>query len=144
MEKHAKKFHPIYTAESGSSSGGSRVSSIKTLIYVVYKSIRTVVFCTKLNLLLPFGPAAILVQELTDQSVSCSSHWLESFKSLVEDFFCLFVLRWIIGLGLHSKLSGYSTFGWTFRLCYRVRISVSLSLKNMIFFFEREHELLNC
>ncbi|XP_030930103.1 vacuolar cation/proton exchanger 5-like [Quercus lobata] len=56
------------TAESGSSSGGSRVSSIKTLIYVVYKSIRTVVFSNKLNLLLPFGLAAILVQELTDQS----------------------------------------------------------------------------
>uniref|UniRef100_A0A7N2R8I6 Vacuolar cation/proton exchanger n=1 Tax=Quercus lobata TaxID=97700 RepID=A0A7N2R8I6_QUELO len=55
-------------SESGSSSGGSRVSSIKTLIYVVYKSIRTVVFSNKLNLLLPFGLAAILVQELTDQS----------------------------------------------------------------------------
>nr|POE74923.1 vacuolar cation/proton exchanger 5 [Quercus suber] len=55
-------------AESGASSGGSRVSSIVTLIYVVYKSIRTVVFSNKLNLLLPFGPAAILVQELTDQS----------------------------------------------------------------------------
>ncbi|XP_075655262.1 vacuolar cation/proton exchanger 5-like [Castanea sativa] len=63
-----KKLHPIYTAESGSSYGGSRVSGIKTLIYVVYKSIRTVVFSNKLNLLLPFGPAAILVQELTDQS----------------------------------------------------------------------------
>ncbi|KAM3696000.1 hypothetical protein ACJW31_06G004600 [Castanea mollissima] len=56
------------TAESGSSSGGSRVRGIKTLIYVVYKSIRIVVFSNKLNLLLPFGPAAILVQELTDQS----------------------------------------------------------------------------
>ncbi|KAK4575494.1 hypothetical protein RGQ29_026454 [Quercus rubra] len=56
------------TAESGASSGGSRVSSVVTLIYVVYKSIRTVVFSNKLNLLLPFGPAAILVQELTDQS----------------------------------------------------------------------------
>ena len=43
-------------------------------------------------------------------------------------FFCLFVLRWITGLGLLSKLSGYSTFGWAFTLCYRVRISVSLSL----------------
>ncbi|KAL0000374.1 hypothetical protein SO802_014155 [Lithocarpus litseifolius] len=56
------------TAESGASSGGSRASSIVTLIYVVYKSIRTVVFSNKLNLLLPFGPAAILVQELTDQT----------------------------------------------------------------------------
>nr|POE60478.1 vacuolar cation/proton exchanger 5 [Quercus suber] len=56
------------TAESGASSGGSRVSSIVTLINVVYKSIRTVVFSNKLNLLLPFGPAAILVRELTDQS----------------------------------------------------------------------------
>ncbi|KAL4618393.1 hypothetical protein ACB092_06G006500, partial [Castanea dentata] len=55
-----KKLHPIYTAESGSSSGGSWVSGIKTLIYVVYKSIRTVVFSNKLNFLLPFGPAAIL------------------------------------------------------------------------------------
>ncbi|GMY30764.1 vacuolar cation/proton exchanger 5 [Fagus crenata] len=56
------------TAESGSLSRASRASSIVTLIYVVYTSIKTVVFSNKLNLLIPFGPAAILVQKLTDQS----------------------------------------------------------------------------
>ncbi|GMY30769.1 vacuolar cation/proton exchanger 5-like [Fagus crenata] len=55
-------------AKSGSSSGGSQTSSIMTLFYGVYTSIKTVIFPSKLNLLIPFGLAAILVQKLTDQS----------------------------------------------------------------------------
>ncbi|GMY30766.1 vacuolar cation/proton exchanger 3-like [Fagus crenata] len=61
-------LHPFHTAKSGSSSGGSQTSSIMTLFYGVYTSIKTVIFSSKLNLLIPFGPAAILVQKLTDQS----------------------------------------------------------------------------
>nr|POF01640.1 vacuolar cation/proton exchanger 5 [Quercus suber] len=56
------------TDESGSLSGGLQGSSILTFMYVVYTSIKTVVFSNKLNLLIVFGPAAILVQKLTDKS----------------------------------------------------------------------------
>ncbi|XP_075671182.1 vacuolar cation/proton exchanger 5-like [Castanea sativa] len=54
--------------ESRSLSGGLRGSSILTFICVVYMSIKTVVFSNKLNLLIVFGPTAILVQKLTDKS----------------------------------------------------------------------------
>ena len=84
-------LHPIHTAKSGSSSGGSQTSSIMTLFYGVYTSIKTVIFPSKLNLLIPFGLAAILVQKLTDQSVSCSSPCLESFASQFEYVFVYFV-----------------------------------------------------
>ncbi|KAK4575496.1 hypothetical protein RGQ29_026455 [Quercus rubra] len=56
------------TDESGSLSGGLRGSSILTFLYVVYTSIKTAVFSNKLNSLIVFGPAAILVQKLTDKS----------------------------------------------------------------------------
>nr|POE74928.1 vacuolar cation/proton exchanger 5 [Quercus suber] len=56
------------TDESGSLSGGLRGSSILMFMYVVYMSIKTVVFSNKLNSLIVFGPAAILVQKLTDKS----------------------------------------------------------------------------
>ncbi|XP_050246163.1 vacuolar cation/proton exchanger 5-like isoform X3 [Quercus robur] len=56
------------TDESGSLSGGLQGSSILTFLYVVYMSIKTVVFSNKLNSLIVFGPAAILVQKLTDKS----------------------------------------------------------------------------
>ncbi|GMY30763.1 vacuolar cation/proton exchanger 5-like [Fagus crenata] len=59
---------PLERAAESGSSGGSRTSSIVTLFYVVYTSIKTLIFSNKLNLMIPFGPAAILVQKLTDQS----------------------------------------------------------------------------
>uniref|UniRef100_A0A7N2M804 Sodium/calcium exchanger membrane region domain-containing protein n=1 Tax=Quercus lobata TaxID=97700 RepID=A0A7N2M804_QUELO len=57
------------TDETGSLSGGLRGSSILTFLYVVYTSIKTVVFSNKLNTQIVFGPTAILVQKLTDKSV---------------------------------------------------------------------------
>uniref|UniRef100_A0A2N9J9Y0 Vacuolar cation/proton exchanger n=1 Tax=Fagus sylvatica TaxID=28930 RepID=A0A2N9J9Y0_FAGSY len=59
---------PLERAAESGSSGGSRTSSIVTLFYVVCTSIKTLIFSNKLNLMIPFGPAAILVQKLTDQS----------------------------------------------------------------------------
>ena len=50
--------------ESGSCSGGSRASG-NVMLKDVYKSIKTVVFSNKLNLLIPFGPLAILVKKLS-------------------------------------------------------------------------------
>lgn len=40
---------------------------------IIYRSIRLVVFSNRLNLLMPFGPLAILVEKLTGHHVSCSS-----------------------------------------------------------------------
>ena len=37
---------------------------------MIYRSIQVVVFSNKLNLLMPFGPLAILVQKLTGHLVS--------------------------------------------------------------------------
>ncbi|GMY30770.1 vacuolar cation/proton exchanger 5-like [Fagus crenata] len=95
-----KILHPIHTAESGSLSG-AQASSIVTLIYVVYTSIKTVVFSNKLNLLIPFGPAAILVQKLTDQSMSCSSPYLESYA-------WVFFLS-LVGITPLAERLGYAT-----------------------------------
>ncbi|KAH1197134.1 hypothetical protein AAZX31_18G070000 [Glycine max] len=49
----------------GSHSGESQTARHETLAGIIYKSIRVVVFSNKLNLLMPFGPLAILVQKLT-------------------------------------------------------------------------------
>nr|POE60484.1 vacuolar cation/proton exchanger 2 [Quercus suber] len=49
--------------EHGSSSGNSQ-ASINVMLRNVYKSIKIVVFSNKLNLLIPFGPIAIIVKKL--------------------------------------------------------------------------------
>ncbi|XP_014517617.1 vacuolar cation/proton exchanger 5 isoform X2 [Vigna radiata var. radiata] len=49
----------------GSHSGESLTVHHETLAGIVYRSIRVVIFSNKLNLLMPFGPLAILVQKLT-------------------------------------------------------------------------------
>ncbi|XP_050246165.1 vacuolar cation/proton exchanger 3-like [Quercus robur] len=49
--------------EHGSSSGNSQ-ASINVMLWNVYKSIKIVVFSNKLNLLIPFGPIAIIVKKL--------------------------------------------------------------------------------
>jgi len=54
----------------GSHSGESH----ETLAGIVFRSIQVVIFSNKLNLLMPFGPLAILVQKLTAHLVSWSSH----------------------------------------------------------------------
>jgi len=58
----------------GSDSGESRTVHHETLAGIVYRSIKVVIFSNKLNLLMPFGPLAILVQKLTAHLVSWSSH----------------------------------------------------------------------
>ncbi|XP_052734619.1 vacuolar cation/proton exchanger 5 isoform X3 [Vigna angularis] len=49
----------------GSHSGESLTVHHETLAGIVYRSIQVVIFSNKLNLLMPFGPVAILVQKLT-------------------------------------------------------------------------------
>lgn len=65
-ETIAQKTRSVQSAEQGSSSpGGSqdRVQNMKA--NAVYRSIKIVLFSNKLNLLMPFGPLAILVYKLT-------------------------------------------------------------------------------
>ncbi|KAJ1390352.1 Sodium/calcium exchanger membrane region [Sesbania bispinosa] len=49
----------------GSHSGDLQTVPHETLAVIIYRSIRVVVFSNRLNLLIPFGPLAILVQKLT-------------------------------------------------------------------------------
>lgn len=70
-ETEAQKTHSIQAVEQGSSSSGWSQDHTKKLMgNVVYRSIKTVVFSNKLNLLMPFGPLAILVYKLTGHRVS--------------------------------------------------------------------------
>ncbi|KAK8579035.1 hypothetical protein V6N12_069370 [Hibiscus sabdariffa] len=63
-EMDAQKTHPIHSNQpvlfSGLPLGGNKMTRNG-----VYKSIKTVVFSNKLNLLMPFGPLAIMVHKMT-------------------------------------------------------------------------------
>lgn len=71
-ESESQKTLPIRGLPNGSVSGGfpSSGSGSKILQNGVYRSIKTVVFSNKLNLLMPFGPLAIMVHKLTGHKVS--------------------------------------------------------------------------
>ncbi|KAK4803625.1 hypothetical protein SAY86_003442 [Trapa natans] len=56
----------IHMSEGGSFPGVSRAGNGKMLSHGICKSIKIVLFSNKLNLLMPFGPLAILVHILTD------------------------------------------------------------------------------
>lgn len=60
-EADARKIHPMHEAQPRSFSGGSEECSIKR----VCRSLKVVVFTNKLNLLMPVGPAAIVVHKLS-------------------------------------------------------------------------------
>ncbi|XP_012078514.1 vacuolar cation/proton exchanger 5 isoform X2 [Jatropha curcas] len=64
-ELGAQKIQSNHVAEFGSMSGGFQASGTKMWKSGVYRSIKTVVFSNKLNLLMPFGPLAILVHMLS-------------------------------------------------------------------------------
>ncbi|KAF5461247.1 hypothetical protein F2P56_021059 [Juglans regia] len=63
-EIDSQKLHPMHAAKSESCSVGSQADRNLMSRTLVYKSIKTVVFSSKLNLLIPFGPLAILVEKL--------------------------------------------------------------------------------
>lgn len=75
-ETEAQKSQPIQASGEGSFSGGLQASGDKMWRNVVYRSIRTVVFSNKLNMLMPFGPLAIFVHIFTGHNVSCNSPFL--------------------------------------------------------------------
>lgn len=76
-EIDSQKLHPMHTAKSELCSGGLQAGRSLMSKTPVYKSLKTVVFSSKLNLLIPFGPLAIIVEKLTGHRVSCSSCCLE-------------------------------------------------------------------
>ncbi|KAH8518324.1 hypothetical protein H0E87_000253 [Populus deltoides] len=64
-ELGTQKMQPGHISEYGSAPGGFQPGVSKMWRIVVYKSIKTVIFSNKLNVLIPFGPLAILVHILT-------------------------------------------------------------------------------
>ncbi|KAF3453249.1 hypothetical protein FNV43_RR03689 [Rhamnella rubrinervis] len=65
VETEAQKTELIQAADQRSFPGRLQADGDKMLWTVIYRSIKTVVFSNKLNLLMPFGPLAILVNKLT-------------------------------------------------------------------------------
>jgi Ca2+:H+ antiporter len=80
-EVDAQKLHPTRTVEIGSCSSSLQASGniMFMLRNVVSENLKKVVFSSKLNLLMPFGPLAILAEEMTGHRVSGSFPCLESF-----------------------------------------------------------------
>lgn len=71
-EMKGQKSQPIQALGEGSFSGGLQARGNKMWRNAVCKSIKTVVFSNKLNMLMPFGPLAIFVHIFTGHNVSCS------------------------------------------------------------------------
>ncbi|KAL9441908.1 hypothetical protein AB3S75_020415 [Citrus x aurantiifolia] len=64
-EAESEKIQHVHGLQNGSVSGDFPYSGNKILQNSVCRSIKTVVFSNKLNLLMPFGPLAIMVHNLT-------------------------------------------------------------------------------
>lgn len=64
-EAESEKIQRVHGLQNGSVSGDFPYSGNKILQNSVCRSIKTVVFSNKLNLLMPFGPLAIMVHNLT-------------------------------------------------------------------------------
>lgn len=64
-EAESQKIHTVHGLRNGSVSGDFPSNGNKILQNSVCRSIKTVVFSNKLNLLMPFGPLAIMVHNLT-------------------------------------------------------------------------------
>lgn len=79
-ESVAQKTHSTRAAEQGMHPGWSQAHVEKMFGNIVYRSIKIVIFSNKLNLLMLFGPLAILVTKYTDHRVSLSSPNLALFQ----------------------------------------------------------------
>lgn len=78
-EAESEKIQRVHGLQIGSVSGDFPSSGNKILQNSVCRSIKTVVFSNKLNLLMPFGPLAIMVHNLTGHKVSSIIYvcWLD-------------------------------------------------------------------
>lgn len=68
----ARKTRGYDAAQLVSFFGCLQPLTIKYMRIKMITSIKTVVFSTKLNLLMPFGPIAVLVHNYTEHHVSCT------------------------------------------------------------------------
>lgn len=66
--KIGQKTNSFHAPQLGSSCRDWRIWSSKLLGNAVFMSIRVVIFSSKLNLLMPFGPLAVLVHGLSDHN----------------------------------------------------------------------------
>lgn len=100
---HSREGHPL-------PSPASQTSCSKCLSNSIFNSLKVVVFSTKINLLVPFGPVAILVDKFTDNHVSCilSSH--------AHRFGVWIIIHHIKNIQLFSYLLLSAFQGWVFFL----------------------------
>lgn len=82
--KIGEKAHTFHESQLGSSCGDWPFWGGNHLGNSVFDSIRIVVFSNKLNLLMPFGPLAVLVHILTDHNVSFMCIILPFFHVYME------------------------------------------------------------
>jgi Ca2+:H+ antiporter len=105
--------------EQGSLSASFRECSTKTPNNSVLQSFKIVILSNKLNLLLPFGPLAILLHYLTDNKVSSCTFWVlfiaVSFLPVISQEMILLVAQgWIfllslVGITPLAERLGYAT-----------------------------------
>lgn len=82
----------------------------KCILSSIFHSIKIALFSNKLNLLIPCGPLAILVDKLTHQLVS---NKISSSRPFFDIFFSLFglIIIGISGMGLHFKFTRNHSLG---------------------------------
>lgn len=105
------------------SSGDSQKFCYGNMKNRIIDSIKIVVFSAKINLLMPFGPLAILVSSLSGHHVSylptCSHQFILGCYLVPLWIHCLCMC--ISGVGLPFKLTGDHTSCWASGLCNGVR-----------------------
>lgn len=104
LEEDAKQTKEASLMEQGSLSPTFPQHTTKSPKNTVLKSIRIVILSNKLNLLLPFGPLAILVHYMIDSKVSVLILLLVSF--LVQEVILLPVPS---GMGVSAELNRHHT-----------------------------------
>lgn len=58
-----------------SGSASLQYLDLRSLLNCIFKSVKIVLLSDKINLLIPFGPLAILVHNVANQQVSCRCCW---------------------------------------------------------------------
>lgn len=94
------------------SSGGSDHCSPLFMRNSVAESIKIVVFSAKINLLMPFGPLAILVDQFSGHHVSSILYFYQYFLDhQMNVWLFIYYCKCLSGLGLFLKLIGHRTIG---------------------------------
>lgn len=85
------KTHNMGTCHIGSFVDFSQPLSVSRVVQRVFKSISVVIFQAKINLLLPFGPLAIILHYLTKKHVSLNVVYLLFGYLFVDICMCSFI-----------------------------------------------------